>query len=143
MKTYHQHASNLNESDQIVQFIFDENDNYHQIGNAYRQHGMRIEKDVDNAEDRFLVDGFKEARLSNTGGSDIQHNKNVGQISTFMRVLTSEDGDLLSHFHKIDESRDEIGNSSLHPHLINNYDLAANRGKNKGHLPLEHVFGFW
>ena len=59
-----------------------------------------------------------------------------------MRALTSKAGDLLSDFEKIDESQAEIENTSLHHNLINNHDVAVNKGKNKGHLPFEHIFGF-
>ena len=59
-----------------------------------------------------------------------------------MRALTSKDGDLLSHFNKIDESEAEIENTSLHHRLINNHDLAANKGKIIDYLPLEYNFGF-
>ena len=52
-----------------------------------------------------------------------------------MRALTSEDGDLLSYFDKIDESEAEIENTALHHHLIINHDLPANKGKLKGVLP--------
>ena len=95
MKIYHQQAGNINDSDQNKDFIFGVSKNYHQIGNAYIQYEMTIEKDVAVAANRFLVDGkdtrlvknafaycFKEARLSTTGGSDIEHNKNVGHVST-------------------------------------------------------------
>ena len=34
LKTYHQQATNLNDSDRNTEFIFGENNNYHQIGNA-------------------------------------------------------------------------------------------------------------
>ena len=61
-------------------------------------------------------------------GVDIEHNKYVGQVSTFMRALTSKDGDILSHFDKIDESQAQIHNTSLEHLLINN-DVAANKGK--------------
>ena len=37
LKIYHQQAANLNVSDQNIDFIFGENNNYHQIGNAYFQ----------------------------------------------------------------------------------------------------------
>ena len=96
---------------------------------------MTIEKDVAVAANRVFVDGdvinlvnnafaycFNEARLSTTGGSDIEHNKYVGQESTFLRALTSKDGGLLSHFDKIDEFQAEIENTSLRHHLINNRD---------------------
>ena len=115
---------------------------------------MTKEKDIAVATNRVLVHGnamrlvnnaiaywFKEARLSTTGGSDIEHKNNCGQNSTIMRALTSKDGDLLSHFDQIDESRDEIGNTVLKYHLNNNHDLAANKAKFKGQLPPEHVFG--
>ena len=82
---------------------------------------MTIEKDVAVAANRVLVNGkaislvnnafaycFKEARLPTTVGSDKEHSKYVGQISTFMRALTSKAGDLLSHFDKIDKAEAEI-----------------------------------
>ena len=46
---------------------------------------------------------FKEARLGVTSGSDLEHNKYVGQVSTIMRKLFSKDGDLLSQLEKINE----------------------------------------
>ena len=116
LESYHQQAANLNDCDQNIDFIFGENKIYHQIGNAYLQYELRIEKDVDGAANRGPVNGdatrlvnnafaycFKEARSSTTGGSDIEHNKYLGQVSTIMEALTSKDGDLLSHFDKIDE----------------------------------------
>jgi len=83
---------------------------------------------------------FKEARLSTTSGSDLEHNNFVGQLSTIMRDLTSKDGGLLSHFDKINESQAEIINTSPKHHLVNN--VAANKWKIRRHLPLEHIFGF-
>ena len=59
-----------------------------------------------------------------------------------MRTLIYKNGDLLSHFDKTDESDAETENTSLHHHLINNHDLAENKGKIRFYLPLEHVFGF-
>ena len=66
-----------------------------------------------------------------------------------MRSLTSKAGDSLSKFDKINEemgadenaTSDNIHSTSLHKMLINNH-IAANRGKIKGQLPLEHIFGF-
>ena len=58
-----------------------------------------------------------------------------------MRAFTSKDGGLLSHFDNIDETEIGINNSSLEE-MLNNIHTEANRGKNKGHLPLEHLFGF-
>ena len=58
-----------------------------------------------------------------------------------MRALTSEDGDLLSQLHNIDETEDGSNNTLLKQMLIKNH-TEANRGKIKGHFPLEHIFGF-
>ena len=35
-KKYHQQAANLNDSNQNVEFIWGENNNYHHFGNAWR-----------------------------------------------------------------------------------------------------------
>ena len=155
LKIYHEQAANLNDSDRNVEFIFGENNKYHQIGNGYLQYELTKEKDVAVAANRILVNGdairlvnnafafcFKEARLSSTGDSDIEHIKYVGQVSTTMRAFTSKDGDLLSHLDEIDESEGEIENTSLHHHLINNHDVDAIKGKTKGILSPEHIFGF-
>ena len=106
---------------------------------------MTVEKDVAVATKRVLANGdanrlvnnafayfFKEARLSTTGGSDIEHNNYCGQISTIMTALTIKEGYLLSHFDKIDESKAEIENTSLIQHFIKNHDVAAIKSKIKG-----------
>ena len=79
MKIYYRQAANINDSDQNIEFVLE--NNYHQIGNAYLQYEMTIEKEVAVAADRVTVDGddirlvnnafaycFKEARLASTGG---------------------------------------------------------------------------
>ena len=133
--------------------MFGENNNYHHISNAYREYELEIEKDAAVAGDRFLVDAiafrlvknafaycFKEARLSTTGAGDIEHNQYCSQILTFVKALTSKDGDLLSHIDIVDESEAEVENISPHHHLFNNHDVAANKGEIKGQLPPEHKF---
>ena len=155
LEKYHQQAAKVNDPDQNVEILFGENNIYHQIGNACLQNEIRIEKDVANAADRVFVVGdvirllniafgycFKEARLSTIKSSVIELNKDVGQISTVMRALTSKDGNILSHIDKIDEPQAEIHNTSLKHTLVNNNDVGANKGKSKGLLPLEHAFGF-
>ena len=155
MKICHQQAANLNDSDQNIEFKFGENNNVHQLSNAYLQYELTIERNVAVAANRVLVNGdaislinnafaycFKDARLRKTGRSDIEHNKFVGQISTFMRALTNKDVDLLSHFDKIVEPEDEIEKTSFKHLLINNHDVAAIKGKNERELPLEHILGF-
>ena len=43
-KVYHQQGANLNDSNQNVEFIFGENNNYYQIGNAYLEFDKTIRK---------------------------------------------------------------------------------------------------
>ena len=84
---------------------------------------------------------FKEETTSTTGGMEIEQVKFLGQVSTIMRALTSKDGDLLSRFDNIDETEAGSNITSLKQMLFNNH-TQANIGKIKGHLPLEHMFGF-
>ena len=57
-KNYHQQAANLNDSDQNIEFIFGENNNYHQTGNAYLQYELTIEKDAAMQLIEFLYMGM-------------------------------------------------------------------------------------
>ena len=113
LKVYHQQGAQLNQSDQHIEFIFGENNNYHQIGNDYLEFNITVRKnDTTNfhREDpiRLVSKGYafclKEARLSTTIGSDIEHNKFPGQVSTIMKVISKKDHDLLSQFGKINEN---------------------------------------
>ena len=61
---------------------------------------------------------FKKSRLSTTGGSDLEHIKYIGRISTIMRCLTSKIGDSLSHFDNIDGTENGINNSLLKKCLL-------------------------
>ena len=56
-----------------------------------------------------------------------------------MRIITSKNGDLISCFDKINENY--IDNTSLKQTLNTNHE-PANRGKAKGQIPLEYIFGF-
>ena len=145
MKIHHQQAANLYDFHQNIEFKIREKIVYHQIGNAYLQNQLKREKDVALAVKRGLVNGdvirlvnnalaycFKEARLSTTGGSDIEHNIYLGQNSTITRALTGKNGDLLSHFDKILEPLAEIENTSLKQLFVNNHDVVAKKGKIKG-----------
>ena len=168
IKVYHQQGAQLNQSDQNIEFIFGENNKYHKVGDSYLEFDITVRRnngvDFDNNDPIRLTNNafaivFKEGRLSTTAGSDLEHNKYVGQISTIMRSLTSRDGDLLSQFDNINEkivlnndgtqnnadTTTIIQNTSLQEMLINNHNIVGqevNRGKIKGHLPLEHIFGF-
>ena len=160
-KIYHRQGDQLNQSDQNIEFIFGENNNYHQIGNAYLEFNITVRKhDTTNFHNddpvRLVNNGFafcfKEARLSTSLGSDIEINKFCGQVSTIMRAISNEDGDLVSQFDNINENDIPVLNRLADlpvqirdtPHqkmLINNH-IDANRGKIKGYLYLEDIFGF-
>ena len=112
-KVCHQQGAQLNQSDQNIEFFFGKNNNYHQIGNAYLEFDNTVpKKDTKNfhIEDpiRFVNNGFafcfKGVRLSTTIGSDIERNKFCGQASTFMKVISNKDSDLLSQFDNINEN---------------------------------------
>ena len=160
-KIYHQQGAQLNQSDQNIEFIFGENNNYHQIGNGYLEFNITVRKhDTTNfhVEDpiRLVNNGyafcFKEARLSTNLGSDIEHNKICGQVSTIMKVLSNKDDDLVSQFGNISENDipllerlaglpPQIRSTPHQKMLIDNH-LDANKGKIKGYLYLEDIFGF-
>ena len=153
-KIYHQHRANLNDSNQNVEFIWCENNNYYQNGNDYLQYDITVRRvnnnnfvngDVIRLVNNAFAYCFKEATLSITVGSEIEQNKYVGPILTKMRVITSKDGDLMSYFDKIDETEVNNNNNTLHHLLISNHTGVANeanKGKIVGQLPLEHIFGF-
>ena len=153
-KVYHQPGANLNDSNQSVEFIFGENIIFLQIGNAHLEFDITIRKvvaltadpNVANAEQIRLLNNafaycFTHAFLFTTGGMDLEDIKYVGQVSTIMRLLTSKDGDLSSYFYKNGETVIN-DNNPLKQILINNHAVEAIKGKYKGHLALEHIFGF-
>ena len=152
VKIDHQQGAQLNQPDQNIEFIFGENSNFYQIGNSYLEFDITVRREddanfTDNSHIRMTNNAFaycfKEAVLSTTSGGDIEHNKYVGPISTIMRAITSKDGDLISQFDNINEGNGDadFNSTSLKKMLINNHDL-ANKGKIKGHLALENIFGF-
>ena len=111
-KIYHQRGTRLNESYQNFEFIFGENNNYHQIGNACLEFDITVRK---NDTTNFCYDDpivfvnngfafcFKKARLSTTAGSDIEDVKFCGQVSTIVKVISNKNGDLLPQFDNISE----------------------------------------
>ena len=160
-KIYHRQGDQLNQSDQNIEFIFGENNIYHQIGNAYLEFNITVRKnDTTNFHNddpvRLVNNGFafcfKEARLSTSLGSDIEINKFCGQVSTIMRVISNKDGDLVSQFDNINENDIPVLNrladlpaqiqSTPHQKMLINNHIDANRGKIKGYLYLEDIFGF-
>ena len=159
-KIYHRQGDQLNQSDQNIEFIFGENHNYHQIGNAYLEFNIKVRKNDDtnfHHEDpvRLVNNGFafcfKEARLSTSIGSDIEINKFCAQVSTIMRSISNKDGDLLSQFDNINgndipileqlaDLPPQIRSTPHQKMLIGNH-TDVNKGKIKGYLYLEDIFG--
>ena len=148
-KVYHQSGANLNDQNQNVEFIFGENNSYYQIGNSYLEFDITVRNTAGNFTDasaiRLINNAFAycftQATLSTTGGMDLEDIKYVGQVSTIMRLLTSKDSDLSSYFDKNGESVIDNDNPSKKI-LFNNHAQEANKGKLKGHLALENIFGF-
>ena len=159
---YHRQGDQLNQSDQNIEFIFGENNNYHQIGNAYLEFKITVRKNdttnFHNDDPIRLINNtfafsFKEARLTTSIGGDIEINKFCGQISTIMRAISNKDGDLLSQFDNINENDIPVLNrladlpvqirDTLHQKMLINNHTDANKGKTKGYLYLEDIFGFF
>ena len=157
IKIYHQSGANVDAENSQIKFYFGENHNFIQVGNGYLELDIRIRRDDGNAFRVRVNDGdpndlirlvnnafaytIHDARISTSAGLEIEQNKYIGPISTIMRLVTQRDSDLSTYFDIIDESEDEINNSSLKKILINNH-TEANRGLIRGHLPLEYIFGF-
>ena len=160
-KIYHRQGDQLNQADQNIHFFFGENNNYHQIGNAYLEFNITVRKndttkfhndDLIRLVNNAFAFCFKEARLTTSIGGDIEINKLCGQISTIMRAISNKDGDLLSQVDNINE-KDlpvvkrladlpvQIRDTPHQKMLINNH-TDANKGKIKKFLYLEDVFGF-
>ena len=151
IKIYHQHGAEVNNENQNIKFYFGENLNYIQIGNAYLEIDILVRKAdrtnfADADEIRLVNNGlayiFQEGRISTSAGTEIEHNKNLGNVSTIMRLLTQKDGDLSSYFDTIDEAEAGIANSTLKRLLIDNHTNDDNKGKIRANLPLELIFGF-
>ena len=84
LKIYHQRGVHLNQSDQNIEFIFGENNNYHQVGNSYLEFDITVRREdnanfTDNSHIRLTNNAFaycfKENSLGVTSGSDFEHNK--------------------------------------------------------------------
>ena len=147
-KVYHQQRAQLNDTDQNIESAFGEINTHHQIGNSYLEFDITVRDTAGaftEASNIRLINNalaycFKKARLLTTGGSDLEHNKYVGQVSTIMRLLTSKDSDLSSCF-------DKSGESALNENIVLKRILIKNhidnkKGKSNGKLELELVFRF-
>ena len=160
-KIYHRQRDQLDQSDQNIEFIFGENNNYHQIDNASLEFKITVRRNDDtnfHCDDpaRLVNNGFafcfKEARLGTTIGSDIEINKVCGQVFTIMRAISNKDGDLLSQFDNIIDNDipilEQLANLPVqirditHQKMLINNHTEANKSKVKGYLYLEDIFGF-
>ena len=144
-----------------MELILSERNNYHQKGNGYLQFLITVRKtDSTNFhyDDRvrLLNNGFafcfKEAPLSTTLGSDMEHYKFCGPVFTIMKVISSEGGDLLSQNDNINENDIPVlerladlphqFQSTTHQKMLINNHTDANQGNINGYLYLEDIFGF-
>ena len=143
LKIYHQQGAQLNDPDQNIEFIIGENNNYHQIGSSYLKFDITVQ-DLTvgfnaNAEIRLVNIAFahcsKEGVISTTGGMEIENVNFLGQVSTNMRSLTNKDGDLLSHFDKLNDgdTNASFNNTSLKQIIIDIHNVPVKSGKVKGH----------
>ena len=147
-KVYHQSGANLKNSNQNIDFIFGENNNYHQIGNAYPEFDITIWNPAANFTDASVIRlvnnafafCFKQNVLATTGGMDLEDIKYVGQVSTIMRLITSKEIDLSSCFDKNAETPLN-DNNPLKQILIKKFADEFKKGKINGQLLLEHIFG--
>ena len=81
-KVYRQQGAILNDSDQQVEFIFGENNNYHQIGNSHLEYDITVQDPNaafgNNRRIRLTNNGlayvFQEAVLATKSGSNLKHN---------------------------------------------------------------------
>ena len=150
IKIYHQSGANVDAENSQIKFYFGENHNFNQVGNGYLEFDIRIRLDKDNN----IVDGnvirlvknafaytIHDARISTTAGAEREQNKYVGLISTIMRLVTEKYSDLSTFFDIIDESEDEINNTSLKKVLIIIH-TDANKGVIRSHRLLEYIFDY-
>ena len=134
---------------------------YNQIGNAYLEIKFTVRKNDDTIFHdsdpiRLVKNAFafclEEARLSTSIGGDNEINKFCGSISRIMRVISNKNVDLLSHFDNINKNDlpvlERLANlptqiqSTLHQKMLIYNHTNANKGKIKGYLYLEDIFGF-
>ena len=155
IKIYHQSGANVDAENSQIKFYFGEHHNFIQVGNGYLEFDIRVRRAKGNAFAIGLAPGgdiirlvnnafaytIHDARISSSAGVEIEQYKYVGPISTIMRLVTQKEGDLSTYFDIIDESEDELNNTSLRQILIDNH-TEANRGLIRGHLHLEYIFGF-
>ena len=90
--------------------------------------------------------------MGTTIGSDFELNEVCGQLSTIMRVISNKYGDLLSQFDNFNENDIPVFErladlppqikSTPHQKMLMKNHTDANKGKIKGYLYLEDIYGF-
>ena len=85
---------------------------------------------------------FREGKLTTNGGSDLEHNLNVGHVSTVMSLISNKGSGLSSNFDKTNISEDESNNTSLKQILNNKHHLVVNKGKRNSVISFENFSGF-
>ena len=120
LKLDHQQGAFLYDLDQNFEYIFGENNIYHQFGNYHLGIDITVRKangnnfnftnDPATNEVMGLVVNafaycFQEESLATTGGMEIEQVNSLGQRSTIRRALTDKDEGLLSHLDNIDETK--------------------------------------
>ena len=113
LKVYHQQGAQINQSHQNIDFLYGEKNNSHQIGNSFLKFDITVRRDDTTNFHRenpirlvSIVFAFclKEACLSATIGSGIEHDKFCEQVSTIMKIISKKYADMSSQFDKINEN---------------------------------------
>ena len=110
-------------------------------GNAYLEYdkSQRKEDDtrfVNGDATRLLNNAFAET-FKAARGSDIDHNKRVGQILMCIRFSNVRMLLLPSYLDKMNKTEAETDNASSKLLFIGNYTIESNKEKLKGQLALE------
>ena len=138
-KVYHQQQADLINFNQHRDFIFGENNNNHQIGDAYLEFDITVRNtagifavtSVTSLVNNAFAYCFKQATFATTSGMDLEDIKHVVQFSTNLLLLTSKGSDLSSCFDKnVGKALDD--NNPMKQILINNHAEEVNNGKIKG-----------
>ena len=97
MKIYHQRGAQLTNTNEGIDFVFGENNNYHQISNRDLEFDITLSKNENdfnsldgdsNIDERIrlvknaFADAFSIATLSATGGEEIELKNYCGNVST-------------------------------------------------------------
>ena len=125
IKIYHQSGANVDAENSPINFSFGENHISFQVGNGNLVFDIRIRRADGNAftiiapgNDIIRLDNnafaytIHVAGISTSAGVEIEQKKNVGPISTNIRLVTQKDGDLSTYFDIIDENENSINDSS-------------------------------